>query len=86
MHKRIFLIFLCIISIQFTNILMADESTDETIIANIIIKGNERVSNDTVLTYANISKGDTITPTLVQDIIKRPVSYTHLTLPTIYSV
>ena len=34
MHKRIFLIFLCIISIQFTNILMADVSTDETIIAN----------------------------------------------------
>ncbi len=71
MHKRIFLIFLCLISLQFTNILMAEVNTNETTIANIIIKGNERVSDDTILTYANISKGDTITPVLIQDIIKR---------------
>ena len=71
MHKRIFLIFICILLPLSLEISVADENNNEVTIANIIIKGNERVSNDTVLTYANISKGDVISPKLIQDIIKR---------------
>ena len=71
MHKRIFLIFICILLPLSLEISVADENNSEVTIANIIIKGNERVSNDTVLTYANISKGDVISPKLIQDIIKR---------------
>ena len=73
MKKKLFLVFIFIFSFLLSNLSLADDnnSNQNTIIANIIIKGNERVSNDTVLTYANISKGDIITPKLVQDVIKR---------------
>ena len=73
MKKKLFLVFIFIFSFLLSNLSLADDnnSNQNTIIANIIIKGNERVSNDTVLTYANISKGDIITSKLVQDVIKR---------------
>ena len=51
--------------------MIAEDVLQEDTIANIIIRGNERVSDDTVLTYANISKGDRITPELIKNVIKR---------------
>ena len=71
MHKKILLNFFFLLSFLLTNPLIAEDVLQEDTIANIIIKGNERVSDDTVLTYANISKGDRITPELIKNVIKR---------------
>ena len=71
MHKKILLNFFFLLSFLITNPLIAEDVLQEDTIANIIIKGNERVSDDTVLTYANISKGDRITPELIKNVIKR---------------
>ena len=71
MHKKILLNFFFLLSFLITNPLIAEDVLQEDTIANIIIKGNERVSDDTVLTYANISKGDRITPELLKNVIKR---------------
>ena len=71
MYKKIFLNFFFLLSFLITNPLIAEDDPLQDKIANIIIKGNERVSNDTVLTYANISTGDIITPDLIKNVIKR---------------
>ena len=71
MYKKIFLNFFFLLSFLITNPLIAEDGPLQDKIANIIIKGNERVSNDTVLTYANISTGDIITPDLIKNVIKR---------------
>lgn len=56
----------------FNFVLAEEENLEQQLsISNIIIQGNQRVSNDTILTYANISKGDQITSILIQDVIKR---------------
>jgi len=72
MYKKLFLI-LTLLPIFITNISFAEEDTPggDTLISNIIIKGNQRVTNDTILSYANISKGDIISSSLIQDVIKR---------------
>ena len=71
MYKKILLNFFFLLSFLITNPLIAEDDPLQDKIANIIIKGNERVSDDTVLTYANISTGDIITPVLIQNVIKR---------------
>ena len=70
-YKKTFLNFFFLLSFLITNPLIAEDDPLQDKIANIIIKGNERVSNDTVLTYANISTGDIITPDLIKNVIKR---------------
>ena len=72
MLKKIFLILILIPSLLVTYASAEDDLPEEvSIISNIIIKGNQRVTNDTILTYANISKGDPITEELIQDVIRR---------------
>ena len=73
MHKQLTLMIFLLLSIFAGNISFAEEdvSDDKILISNIIIQGNQRVTNDTILSYANISKGDLVSSTLIQDIIKR---------------
>ena len=72
MLKKIFLILILIPSLLVTYASAEDDlPEDVSIISNIIIKGNQRVTNDTILTYANISKGDPITEELIQTVIRR---------------
>ena len=67
MLKKIFLILILIPSLLVTYASAEDDlPEDVSVISNIIIKGNQRVTNDTILTYANISKGDPITEELIQ--------------------
>ena len=65
-----FLLSFLIVFIPSSNIYAADDEAD-TIITNIIIKGNNRVTNNTILSYANINKGDLFNEKLVQQVIKR---------------
>ena len=71
MLLRIFflsLIFLAPFSI--TNVYAEDESIENPIISNIIIKGNNRVTNNTILSYSNVKEGDRFSPELVKEIIQ----------------
>ena len=61
---RKYFLFLCII---FSNSVYADE----TKISNIIVQGNNRVTNATVLNYAEINIGDSIAKDAVKEIIKK---------------
>jgi outer membrane protein insertion porin family len=72
MVKNIILILL-LLPFLLSNYVSADgENPDQKLsISKIIIQGNQRVSTDTILTYANISKGDKITSELIQSVIKR---------------
>ena len=71
----IFFIFIC------NPILVAQEDTNDPLesytgdlpfaIQNIVIKGNERVSSDTILTYSEVKEGDTFSNELSGNIIKK---------------
>ena len=61
--KRYFFIFFLIIS--------CDIYAEDIKISNIIIQGNNRVSNATVLNYAEINEGDIIQQENIQNIIKK---------------
>ena len=61
--KRFFFIFFLIIS--------CDIYAEDIKISNIIIQGNNRVSNATVLNYAEINEGDIIKQENIQNIIKK---------------
>ena len=55
----------------FMNPLYSEEQEEnDTTIANIIIVGNQRVTNNTILSYADVAKGDVINSNLVQNVIK----------------
>ena len=72
MIKKLFLI-LVLFPFLIANISFAEEESVDgtTLISNIIIQGNQRVTNDTIQSYANVSKGDIISSKLIQDVIKR---------------
>ena len=72
MVKNIILILLLLPFLLSNYVLAEEENPDQQLsISKIIINGNQRVSDDTILTYANISKGDKITSALIQNVIKR---------------
>ena len=72
MVKNIILTLLLTPFLLSNYVLAEEENPDQQLsISKIIIQGNQRVSNDTILTYANISKGDKITSALIQNVIKR---------------
>ena len=72
MVKNIILTLLLTPFLLSNYVLAEEESPDQQLsISKIIINGNQRVSDDTILTYANISKGDKITSALIQNVIKR---------------
>ena len=72
MVKNIILTLLLTTFLSSNYVLAEEESPDQQLsISKIIINGNQRVSDDTILTYANISKGDKITSALIQNVIKR---------------
>ena len=71
MSLRIFFLLLIFLApLNSTNVYAEDESTESLIISNIIIQGNNRVTNDTILSYSNVAQGDKFSPDLVKQIIK----------------
>ena len=60
------------VSLFFVNPLYAEDDNDEAdiTISNIIIVGNNRVTNSTILSYADVAKGDLFNSSLVQNVIK----------------
>jgi len=72
MFKKSFILLLLFFSIAFNSFVFGEEATDEEIlISNITIKGNNRVTNSTVLSYAEINIGDKFSPNLIKSIIKK---------------
>ena len=72
MMIRVLLISLIyLVPSSFMNAYAAEEDSAESmLISNIIINGNKRVTNDTILSYSNVSEGDLFSPDLVKKIIK----------------
>ena len=72
MVKNILLVLLLTPFLLFNAVIADEEFNDNQLpISKIIIQGNQRVSDETILTYANISKGDRITSELIQNVIKK---------------
>ena len=65
-----FLVFIIIAPLNSTNLYAEDKGVENLIISNIIIQGNNRVTNNTILSYSNIEQGDKFSPELVKQIIK----------------
>ena len=66
------LTLLLLFSIVLNNFAFGEEGADEQIlISNIIIEGNNRVTNSTVLSYAEINVGDKFSPDLIKGVIKK---------------
>ena len=71
MLLRIFFLLLIFLApFGSTNVYAEDESVENPIISNIIIKGNNRVTNNTILSYSNVEQGDRFSPELVKQIIQ----------------
>ena len=70
MVRSFFLIVLFLIPFGITNIYAEDEITENSVISNIIIKGNNRVTNNTILSYSDVKEGDIFNPQLVKKIIQ----------------
>ncbi|MFL2568959.1 MAG: outer membrane protein assembly factor BamA [Gammaproteobacteria bacterium] len=72
MFKNILLVLLFIPFLLFNVVIAEEENSENQLsISKIIIQGNQRVTDDTILTYANIFKGDQITSELIKNVIKR---------------
>ena len=71
MFLRIYSLLL-IVLVSFTNVHVyaEDKNTENSVISNIIIKGNNRVTDNTILSYSNVEEGDRFSPELVKKIIK----------------
>lgn len=66
------LTLLLLFSIVLNNFAFGEEGADEQIlISNIIIEGNNRVTNSTVLSYAEVNVGDKFSPDLIKGVIKK---------------
>ena len=70
MVRSFFLIVLFLIPFGITNIHAEDEITENSVISNIIIKGNNRVTDNTILSYSDVKEGDIFNPQLVKKIIQ----------------
>ena len=71
MSLRIFFLLLIFLTpLNDANVYAEDEIIESLIISNIIIQGNNRVTNDTILSYSNVEQGDKFSPDLVKQIIK----------------
>ena len=66
------LTLLLFLSIVLNSFAFGEEATNEEIlISNITIEGNNRVTNNTVLSYAEVNIGDKFSPDLIKSIIKK---------------
>ena len=65
-----FLLFMFLAPLNSTNVYAEDEVVENPTISNIIIQGNKRVTNNTILSYSNVEQGDRFSPELVKQIIK----------------
>ncbi len=71
MFIRIFFLFIIFsASLSITSVYAEDSIAENAVISNIIIKGNNRVTNSTILSYSNIKEGDIFSPDLVKQIIQ----------------
>ena len=72
MFKKSFTLLL-FFSIALNSFAFGEEvAGEEILISNITIQGNNRVTNSTVLSYAEINIGDKFSPDLIKRIIKAP--------------
>ena len=66
------LTLLLFFSIVLNSFAFGEEAADEEVlISNITIEGNNRVTNSTVLSYAEVNIGDKFSPDLIKNIIKK---------------
>ena len=66
------LTLLLFLSIVLNSFAFGEEAANEEIlISNITIEGNSRVTNNTVLSYAEVNIGDKFSPDLIKSIIKK---------------
>ncbi|MDA7748454.1 outer membrane protein assembly factor BamA [Gammaproteobacteria bacterium] len=65
-----FLLLIFLIPLHSTNAYAEDEGVKNPIISNIIIQGNNRVTDNTILSYSNVEQGDKFSPELVKQIIQ----------------
>ena len=65
MFLRIYFLLL-ILLVSFTNVHVyaEDKNVENSVISNIIIKGNNRVTDNTILSYSNVEEGDRFSPEL----------------------
>ena len=70
MTRLLYLIILFLIPFNMTNVYAEDGITENSVISNIIIKGNTRVTNNTILSYSDVKEGDIFSPQLVKQIIQ----------------
>ena len=72
MIKKLIAFIIIFYSLLSFNIVNAEESNaNEITISNILIQGNQRVSDDTILNYAEINQGDVVSKNIVKVIIKK---------------
>ena len=72
MIKKLIAFIIIFCSLLSFNIVNAEESNaNEITISNILIQGNQRVSDDTILNYAEINQGDIVSKNIVKVIIKK---------------
>ena len=68
--RAFFLLLIFLAPLSGTNVYAEDEGMRNPIISNIIIQGNNRVTDNTILSYSNVEQGDRFSPELVKQIIK----------------
>ena len=68
--RLFFLLLIFLVPLHSTNAYAEDEGIKNPIISNIIIQGNNRVTNNTILSYSNVEQGDKFSPELVKQIIQ----------------
>jgi len=79
--KTIIFIFIFCFTLSF-NVTNAEETNSDTIdteetssneitVSNIIIQGNQRVSNNTILSYAEVNQGDVVNKNIIREVIKK---------------
>ena len=68
--RLFFLLLMFLVPLHSTNAYAEDEGIKNPIISNIIIQGNNRVTNNTILSYSNVEQGDKFSPELVKQIIQ----------------
>ena len=68
--RLFFLLLIFLVPLHSTNAYAEDEGIKNPIISNIIIQGNNRVTDNTILSYSNVEQGDKFSPELVKQIIQ----------------
>tara|TARA_Y100000748_G_scaffold151027_1_gene126281 strand:- start:1938 stop:4325 length:2388 start_codon:yes stop_codon:yes gene_type:complete len=69
LRKLSFVVLICSL-LNFPSHAKTEDIGEAKTISNIIIKGNQRVTNNTIMTYIDVEQGDLIDSKLIQNVIK----------------